>query len=167
MPPFRLSWSLRRRFLGVCSAVLEPLGALQDLQPSILIDFGPVWNDPGAILDAQDPILDPDLGPGPSLGRVWARILGPGRVGRPPGSGPSRVQVPESGSRADKTVEFGRFWSVFDEKGPFWPKSGFEMRFFKSHGLGKPGQRDAFPSCLLLYMSSYYSLGEPNRDREN
>ena len=58
LPPFRLSWSLRRRLLGVCSAVLEPLGALQDLQTSILIDFGPVWSDPGAILDAQDPILD-------------------------------------------------------------------------------------------------------------
>ena len=41
-PPFRLSWSLRWRFLGVCSAVLGPLGALQDLQTSILIDFGQV-----------------------------------------------------------------------------------------------------------------------------
>ena len=51
LPPFRLSWSLRGRFLGVCSAVLRPLGALQDLQNSILIDFGPVWSDPGAILE--------------------------------------------------------------------------------------------------------------------
>ena len=51
LPPFRLSWSLRRRFLGVCSAVLGPLGALQDLQTSILIDFGSVWSDPGAILE--------------------------------------------------------------------------------------------------------------------
>ena len=50
-PPFRLSWSLRWRFLGVCSAVLGPLGSLQDLQTSILIDFGPVWSDPGAILE--------------------------------------------------------------------------------------------------------------------
>ena len=29
------------------------------------------------------------------------------------------------------------------------------MRFFKSHGLGKPGQRDAFPYSLFL---SVYSL---------
>ena len=32
LPPFWPSWTLRGRFLGVCSAVLEPLGALQDLQ---------------------------------------------------------------------------------------------------------------------------------------
>ena len=51
LPPFWPSWTLRGRFLGVCSAVLEPLGALQDLQTSILIDFGPVWSDPGAILE--------------------------------------------------------------------------------------------------------------------
>ena len=51
LPPFWPSWTLRRRFLGVCSAVLEPLGALQDLQTSILVDFGPVWSDPGAILE--------------------------------------------------------------------------------------------------------------------
>ena len=51
LPPFRPSWSLRRRLLGVCSAVLGPLGALQDLQTSILVDFGPLWSDPGAILE--------------------------------------------------------------------------------------------------------------------
>ena len=130
--------------------------------------------------------MDPDLGPGPGLGRVRGRILGPGRARAGSGTGPGglrsalepgpgvrtgsgaeiwssgRVQV-TSGSelepgpgrddlaQADKTVEFGRFWSVFDQKGPFWPKSGFEMRFFKSHGLGKPGQRDAFPVSLCSW----------------
>ena len=50
VPPFWPSWTLRGRFLGVCSAVLEPLGALQDLQTSILIDFWPIWTDFGTIL---------------------------------------------------------------------------------------------------------------------
>ena len=39
LPPSWPSWALQERFLGVCWALLEPLGAPQDLQTSIFIDF--------------------------------------------------------------------------------------------------------------------------------
>ena len=39
LPPFWPSWTLRGCFLGVCPSLLEPLGAPQDLQTSIVIDF--------------------------------------------------------------------------------------------------------------------------------
>ena len=84
-------------------------------------------------------------GPGPEPG-FWVRD----GSGRPQGSGPGRVQVPESGSRADKTVSLVGFGRFSTKKGLFGPNRDLKCAFSKATVWVSQAREMLFLLCLVL-----------------